>query len=76
LVDNPTKGCLVGGAETVKTSAEYSVNHFCPLSLAFMPAGRDRKPVAARVTFFSLSLYIAVAKAFHDHIWSYDGRLA
>jgi hypothetical protein len=55
LVDNPTKGCLVGGAETVKTIAEYSVNHFCPFISGFYTGGRDRKPVAAQVTFFTLS---------------------
>jgi hypothetical protein len=55
LVDDPAEGRLVSAAETVKTSAEYSVDHFCPLISGFDTGRRDRKPVAAQVTFFSLS---------------------
>jgi len=29
LIDDPAQGCLVSGVETAKTSAEYSINHFC-----------------------------------------------
>ena len=55
LIDDPAEGCLVSGVEAVMTSAEYSVNHFCPFISGFYTGGRDRKPVAAQVTFFTLS---------------------
>ena len=55
MVDDPAEGCLVSGAEAVKTSAEYSVNRFCPFISGFYTSRRDCKPVAAQVTFFSLS---------------------
>jgi hypothetical protein len=55
LVDDPAEGCLVSGAETIKASAEYSVNRFCPFVSGFYTGRRDRKPVATQVTFFPLS---------------------
>ena len=55
LIDDPAEGCLVSGVETAKTSPEYSINHFCAFISGFYTGRRDRKPVAAQVTFFSLS---------------------
>ena len=54
LVEDPAEGCLVSGTETLKTSAEYSVNRFGPFVSGFDTGRRDRKPVAAQVTFFPL----------------------
>ena|ERR1700722_8105304 len=55
LVDDPAEGCLISGAETVKTSAEYCVGCVCSFVSRFYTRRRDRKPVAAQVTFFPLS---------------------
>ena len=55
LVDDPAEGCLVSGAETIKISAEYSVNRVCPFVSGFYTGRRDRKPVATQVAFFPLS---------------------
>ena len=58
LFDNPAESCLVSGAETVKASAEYSVNHVCPFVSRLYTRRRNRQPIPAQVTFFPLSAQI------------------
>jgi hypothetical protein len=57
-MDDPAEGSLVSGAETIETSAEYSVRHVCPFVSRFFAGRRDCRPVAAQVTFFPLSSQI------------------
>src|SRR5258706_15538535 len=66
------EGCLVSGAETVKTSAKYSVSCVCPFVSRFYTRRRDRKPVTAQVTFFPLPPQITALFQLLDqesHAW-------